>query len=265
MSLSIGEQLLWIAAGATLLMAGLWLVQIRTRDAGIVDAGWAMSLAGAAAFAASTGSGDFERRLLVAIIAGVWGLRLASHVIFDRVLKGEEDGRYQALRERLGPRASIGFLLFFLAQGVLVVVLCPPFLIAAADQRGGLAPTDWLGASVWLIGLTGEVLADRQLQRFKADPANRGRVCAVGLWRYSRHPNYFFEWLMWCAYAIIALHGPWGWLAIASPAIMLVLVLKVTGIPPTEARALRSRGDAYRRYQETTSAFIPWFPKGSLA
>jgi steroid 5-alpha reductase family enzyme len=112
-----------------------------------------------------------------------------------------------------------------------------------------------------LAAITGEALADAQLAAFKRDAANRGRVCEAGLWRYSRHPNYFFEWLIWVAYFVFAVGSPWGWVALIGPASILYLLLRVTGIPMTEEQSLRSRGDAYRRYQRTTSAFIPWLPK----
>ena len=108
----------------------------------------------------------------------------------------------------------------------------------------------------------GETAADRQLEKFREDPSQRGRTCRAGLWRYSRHPNYFFEWLMWMAYALFAIGSPpWGWLTLGCPAVMLYLLFKVTGIPATEAQALRSRGDDYRQYQQTTNIFVPWFPK----
>ena len=158
-------------------------------------------------------------------------------------------------------RISPVFLVFFLAQGVLVVMLSAPVLLAGRDSRSGPSILDLLGPSVWLEGMIGETIADRPLSRFKANGANRGLVCNVGLWRYSRHPNYFFEWHIWIGYAIVAAGTPDGWLAWTAPALMLLFMLKLTGIPPTEARALRSRGDAYRKYQRTTSAFVPWFPK----
>ncbi len=124
-------------------------------------------------------------------------------------------------------------------------------------------PLEFAGAALWLIAISGEALADAQLAAFKRRASNKGRVCDAGLWRYSRHPNYFFEWLIWVAYFVFALGSPWGWVAIVGPASILYLLLRVTGIPMTEEQSIRSRGDAYRRYQQTTSAFIPWFPKSS--
>lgn len=115
--------------------------------------------------------------------------------------------------------------------------------------------------AIWVVAFAGEVTADRQLLAFKTNPQNKGKTCQAGWWRYSRHPNYFFEWLIWVSYALFASSSPWGWLAWLCPATLLYLLFKVTGIPATEAQALRSRGEAYRRYQQTTSAFVPWFPK----
>ncbi len=262
MTLTILQQLLAVGLGSAIVMLALWMLQLRTRDAGVVDVAWSACLGAAAIFAAITGTGDPSRRLLIGAIGGIWGIRLALHLLFDRVLKGPEDGRYQMMREKFGPRTNAVFIAFFEAQALLVVILCVPFLLASADTRPGPTPFDIAGGTLWLIGIIGESIADRQLAKFKKNPGSAGKVCNVGLWRYSRHPNYFFEWLMWCAYALVALPGAHGWIALSAPALMLLFILKLTGIPPTEARALRSRPDAYRRYQQTTSAFIPWFPKG---
>lgn len=259
------EQLVWIGAGSGLGMLALWLVQLRTRDAGVVDVGWAGCLGAAAAFCGLTGEGDLVRRAIVGGMGAVWGFRLAAHLLLDRVLRGPEDGRYQMMRARFGRRINPVLLGFFLAQAVLVAILAVPFLIACGDARPAPSILDLLGLSVWTVGLIGETVADSQLARFKRDGANRGRVCEVGLWRYSRHPNYFFEWLMWIGYATIAAGAPAGWMAWTAPALMLFFVLKLTGIPPTEARALKSRGEAYRQYQRTTSAFVPWFRKRSAS
>lgn len=261
MTLTIFQQLFAVGIGSALVMLALWALQLRTRDAGVVDVAWSACLGLAALLAALTGPGDPSRRLLIGVIGGIWGIRLALHLLFDRVLQGPEDGRYQMMREKFGPRANAIFLAFFEAQALLVVMLCVPFLLACADRRAGPTPVDLAGGLLWLFAIIGESIADRQLARFKRNPASAGQVCNVGLWRYSRHPNYFFEWLIWCAFALVAFSAPHGWIAFSAPALMLLFILRFTGIPPTEARALRSRPDAYCRYQQTTSAFIPWFPK----
>lgn len=261
MTLDWTQQIAWIGGGAAMLMAALWLIQLRTRDAGVVDVGWAACLGLSAAFCGLTGVGDPERRIILGGMGFVWGIRLASHLLVDRVLRGPEDGRYQAMREKLGPRVQPVMLAFFQAQALLVVILSAPFLLGSRDPRPGPDMLDWIGLAIWIVGIGGESIADAQLKAFKRRADSKGRVCDVGLWRYSRHPNYFFEWLMWIGYATIATAAPLGWLAWSAPALILFLVLKVTGIPPTEARALRSRPEAYRRYQQTTSAFFPWFPR----
>lgn len=263
MTLQWTDQLLVIGAATALAMVVLWVVQLRTRGAGVVDIGWAACLGLGAGFCAVTGSGDPARRLIIGAMGMCWGLRLAAHLLFDRVLSGPEDGRYQMMREKLGGRTNAVFFLFFQAQALLVVILSAPFVLAANDPRPGPTLLDWLGLAVWIAGLAGESVADAQLKAFKRRPDSRGEVCNTGLWRYSRHPNYFFEWLMWIGYATVATGAPLGWIGWSAPALILLFVLKLTGIPPTEARALRSRPEAYRRYQQTTSAFFPWIPRAA--
>lgn len=249
----------WVAAAAGLAL--LWVWQRRHRDAGIADVGWAASVGLLALWYAAAGDGLPARRLMVALLTGTWAARLAVYILTDRVLKGPEDGRYQELRASWGERFQARMFFFFQGQALVAVLFSLPPLVAMTAPRPSLDLLDLAGALVWLVAIAGESLADRQLARFRADPANRGRTCRVGLWRFSRHPNYFFEWLHWWAYALIAWGAPLFWVAVAAPFVMLVFVLFITGIPPTEARAVASRGDDYRRYQQTTSAFIPWFPK----
>ncbi len=241
------------------IMTVLWLVQKPMKNAGIVDAGWSLGLAFLAGLYAVAGDGDPVRRAILAAIVGVWGMRLTLHLMVDRVIGKPEDGRYQAIRAERGSGAEAFFFLFFQAQGLLDVVLSLPFLLAAMNPApAGIAEA--AAVVLWITGIAGESIADRQLARFRANPANRGRTCREGLWRYSRHPNYFFEWLMWCAYALLAITAPFGWAGLLSPLLMLFFLFRVTGIPATEAQALRSRGDDYRRYQQSTSVFVPWFP-----
>jgi steroid 5-alpha reductase family enzyme len=251
----------WVAMAA--LMAALWLVQRARRDAGVVDVGWAAGLGILAALYAVLGSGDPARRLVVAVLAGTWSLRLAWYILTDRVLGKPEDGRYRMLRARWGDRAQSRFFVFFQVQALLDTVFSLPFLVAMGNPHRALAAWDVAGVAVWVVALAGEAVADRQLSAFRADPANRGRTCRVGLWRLSRHPNYFFEWLHWWSYVLLAVGTAWWVLTLVGPALMLFFLFKVTGIPATEAQALASRGEDYRDYQRTTSVFIPWFPKGA--
>lgn len=258
--------LLLIAWGLSgVLMAALWAVQRRTGDAGVVDVGWSAGLGIAAVAQALLSGAPAERRVLVAVLAGTWSARLATYLYRDRVRGKEEDGRYRKLRAEWGPAAQRNMFLFFQAQALSIGILSLPYVLALTNPRGTLGPADAAGACILVLAVAGESVADRQLARFRADPANRGRTCRAGLWRFSRHPNYFFEWLQWWAWVPLAWGSPLWWASLAAPAVMLYLILKVTGIPPTEARALETRGEDYRAYQRTTSAFVPWFPRESPA
>jgi steroid 5-alpha reductase family enzyme len=258
---------LWLLgwALAVALLGTLYLVQLRTRDATAVDAGWAMSVTLIAVLDAVLGPGDISHRVLIATIAGLENLRVALVVI--RRLGHGEDSRYRELRRRWRERAreQLTFATFYQAQGLLAATLAVPFVLASFNHHAGLEPVEWAGAALWLVAVTFETIADEQLRRFKSSPANRGTTMRSGLWRYSRHPNYFFQSLTWIAYALVACAAPWGWIGFLAPALILYFVLFVTGIPPSEEEALRHRGDDYRRYQRETSAFIPWFPRNTEA
>lgn len=247
--------------GSLGLMLLAWWIHLRTKNAGWVDAAWALGLGGLGVLDAVAGSGDGFRRGVVGILAGLWGLRLGLHLIHRLLTESQEDGRYQALRSAWGRSVELKFLGFFLGQGILNVVLSLPFLVAALDPSPRIAWSLWLGVAVWILAWIGEAVADAQLRRFRTNPLHRGQVCRQGLWGWSRHPNYFFEWLTWVGFALVATGSPWGWVAWISPALMLYVLLRVTGIPATEAQALRTKGEAYRRYQADVRPFVPWFPR----
>ena len=249
----------WLVMAAV--MAALWVVQRARRDAGVVDVGWAAGLGLLAVLYAVLAAGPPLRRLLVATMAGAWSLRLAWYILVNRVLGKPEDGRYQTLRSKWGDRAQSRFFVFFQLQALVDVIFSLPYLVAMTNPTPGLGVWGVAGVLVWVVAVVGEALADGQLAAFRADPANRGRTCRVGLWRLSRHPNYFFEWLHWWSYVLLAVGSPWWALTLVGPALMPFFLFKVTGIPATEAQALASRGEDYREYQRTTSAFVPWFPR----
>jgi len=244
-----------LAAG---LQGVLWLVQQRTRNAGIVDVGWALSFALVALLFAWRAASPITAWGPIALIVATWSLRLGGYLIARGAARSPEEGRYVHLRQRWAPQASSRFFVFFQAQaaltGILSTAFVVPFIAVPWD-------TGWLrsvGAALSVAGIAGEALADAQLARWKRDPSHRGQVCDAGLWAYSRHPNYFFEWCVWLGYAIYGLaFAPAGLVALGGQALILASILKVTGIPATEAQALRSKGDLYRRYQQTTSAFVP--------
>ena len=249
-------------AGLCAVFALLYLLARRVDNYGIVDIAWSYAFGAVATLYALLGPGWPVRRALIAALAAVWSLRLGTHLAI-RVIghHPKEDGRYLQLRKDWSAGFAAKMFWFFQMQAVSVVVLAAAFLLACLNPDPVLHGTEIAGIALWLLAIAGEARADRELAAFQRDPANRGKVCDRGLWRYSRHPNYFFEWLIWVAYFVFALASPWGWLALVGPASILYLLLRVTGIPMTEAQSLRSRGDAYRRYQQTTSAFVPWFPK----
>lgn len=249
-------------AGLCLAFAGVYWLARRLDNYGIVDIAWSYAFAGLALYYAFLAPGWPVRKTLITAMAVFWSLRLGTH-LYRRVMGHHpvEDGRYVQLRKDWAGNFAPKMFGFFQLQAASVVLLGVAFFIACLNPSPRLHPLEIAGAILWLLALAGESIADRQLAAFKHDPANPGKVCAVGLWRYSRHPNYFFEWLIWVAFFAFALASPFGWAAIVGPASILYLLLRVTGIPLTEEQSLRSKGDAYRRYQQTTSAFVPWFPK----
>ena len=242
------------------MMFVLWLIHLRIANAGIVDIGWAFGLGILGLLYAWLGPGYGPRKLMAAVMVGAWSVRLGGY-LFVRTVGHPEEGRYRQLRQDWGASAPLKFLIFFEFQALLDVLLSLPFLLACLNPRPGFTALELASAGLWLLAFLGESLADRQLARFKSDPANRGQVCQAGLWNYSRHPNYFFEWMIWVAWAMFAWSSPYGPIAIICPVLMLLFLFRITGIPATEAQALRSKGEAYRRYQQTTSAFVPRFKR----
>ncbi len=247
----------------TAIMSALWLFQRRTGKAGIVDAVWSAGIGLLSIFFCVMAEGDPGRRILIAMLATAWSFRL-GYYLFRRVMRLPEDGRYLTLKEQWGTRASLYMFVFFQIQATWSMIFALPMLVAATNPAAFPGVLDLAGVVMWVVAVVGESIADRQLARFRLESANRGKVCQTGLWRYSRHPNYFFEWLHWWVYVLIGISAPWGWLTLLGPATMLYFLFKVTGIPPTEAQAVISRGEAYRRYQQTTSAFFPWVPRKDI-
>lgn len=248
-------------AGSFLMFTLLWVIQWRRGNAGIVDVGWTTGVGLMAIYIAIAGPGWLPRRLLVGALGGLWALRLAGYILVHRVLVPHEDGRYARMRTYWGARANFYFYFFFTVQSLLIVLFALPFIPAASHHAPAWRLWDTLGALVWIAAVAGESLADRQLARFRANPANRGKTCRTGLWRYSRHPNYFCEWIHWWAYVLIAI-GAEGWVwTLVGPLAMYAFLRWLTGIPYTEQQALASRGDDYREYQRTTNMLFPWPPR----
>ncbi len=257
----------WVLVGLALnvsmvLMFVVWLVCRRLNNAGFVDAAWSYGFALNASVFALIASGAPLRRILFATMVAIWSLRLGTHLLIRLMRRHpKEDARHAGLREQFPQRPWLMFFGFFQLQGVLLGFLCLPFAIASTNPSPFPNFLEVMGFILWAVALSGEALADHQLSRFQSNPATKGKACNTGLWRFSRHPNYFFEWLVWIAYFVFASGSPGGWVSVYCPLLMLYFLTKVTGIPPAEAQALKSRGDAYRQYQRSTGAFIPWPPK----
>jgi steroid 5-alpha reductase family enzyme len=247
------------------IMFGLWWLGIRNHNFSYVDIGWSVNFAVLAVLYAWLAPGDLSRRVIIAAMFTAHGLRLGWH-LSKRIIGEPEEGRYQQLRKDWGGSGNLNlkFLGFFEFQAVLNAFLTLPLLIACFNDAPRIHVLEIVGVAIFLVALIGESTADAQLAAFKRNPANEGGVCDRGLWRYSRHPNYFFEWLIWIAYAVFALASPHGWIALAMPVLMLHFLINVTGLKATEEQALRSKGERYRLYQARTSGFVPWFPKRIL-
>lgn len=252
----IWSQLLVLLALFT--VASFFLGRLRRR--GHVDLIWALAIGVQASVYASLSGGWGPRRLLFAGLAVLWACRLAMH-LYRRLDRDGEDGRYLAMERAAGSKVGIFFLGFFLLQAVAAWVFAIPFAALVQDANPSFRIWEVLAAAFWLFALAGNGLADRQLDRWRSRTENRGRTCREGLWAWSRHPNYFFEWLLWCSYPLAAIGTPSLPLQIGVAALMYVMVTRVSGIPFTEQQALRSRGDDYRAYQETTSPFFPRPPR----
>ncbi len=249
-------------APMAVVMLGVYLISRRIHNAGLVDVAWSGGIGVLAIFFAVQATGDTGRRILTAVLAAGWSLRLAYYLLTDRVLgESAEDGRYQMLREKWQDRAERNLAIFFQVQAMWVVLFAAALLPAMYLKAPLGEWYDVAAVLVWLVAVGGESLADYQLSRFRRRPGSKGKTCREGLWRYSRHPNYFFEWIHWFTYVFLAWSSAAVWLALLGPAVMLAFLYKITGIPYTEKRALAGRGEDYRRYQKTTSAFVPLPPK----
>ncbi len=255
-----------LAIGLSATMTGAWAVALVSGRSGWIDAIWSFAIGVAALPAALLPLGPGQpsaRQVLVAVLAVSWSLRLGWHIAL-RTLHGGDDPRYARLREEWGAAFPRRLLLFLQIQAASSFLLVVSVLVAARNPAPGWRVGDGLGVALLLVAVGGEAAADRQLKRFRADPRHRGRVCDGGLWGMSRHPNYFFEWLGWLAYAAIAIDPagyPWGWFSLSGPLLMYSLLVYGSGIPPLEAHMLRSRGAAFRAYQARVNAFWPGPPR----
>jgi steroid 5-alpha reductase family enzyme len=250
----------WNLAAVAIMMIIGWLVSLVYRNVTIVDSLWGLGFVLIAWLTYFMSDGFWDRRLLLAILVTLWGLRLTAYLSWRNWGKGE-DPRYGGWRKKSGERFWIVSLFkVFLLQAVFL------WIIALALQSGQLATIpaeltrlDLLGTIVWTTGFIFESVGDWQLAQFKSDPANKGQVMNRGLWAYSRHPNYFGEFLVWWGIFLITLSTPNNWWTILSPLILTAVLLKMTGIPLTE-KGLVEKRPGYSNYIKRTSAFVPWWP-----
>ena len=256
------DKVMLVSAGAvTALMLVTWLASLSLRDASIVDVVWGLGFVLVAWLGFALGDGPTERRTLVAVLVTIWGLRLAGYMLWRKHGEGE-DFRYREMRAQHGRRFGIVSLFsVFLFQGVGIWAVSLPVQAAAGlPGPSGLTALDLTGLGLWMVGMVFEVGGDLQLTRFRADPANRGSVMDQGLWRYTRHPNYFGDLCVWWALFLIALAADDAWWAIAGPLTMTAIFLKFFGVPMMESH-LGTAKPGYAEYVRRTSAFFPRPPR----
>lgn len=274
---------LWMFAaclgGLSIAFLAAWEWHRRIRNGGVADIAWTFGIMLGAWFYAVAGTGAPARRWAVVAMSSAWGLRLGVHLARRVLADPEEEPRYADLRRTWGAQANMKMFLFFQVQALVAALCTLPFLFPSfnAEPMAG-------GASGWpfgvvesaglfsiIFGLTGVAVADAQLAAFKRgekkNPSTVAgtKVCRVGLWRISRHPNYFFECFVWTGFGLFSVASPAGWIGLLAPAMIIYFLLYVTGIPATEAQAVRSKGDEYLAYQREVSVLVPWFPSENPA
>jgi steroid 5-alpha reductase family enzyme len=260
-ALIVGQAVILLGA-----MSLAWWFQKQWGNAGWVDVFWTLATGGAALVGALwplPGAQVFPpRQIAAALLIGFWAVRLAAHLRV-RVLTRPEDARYASFRREWGAGFQPRMFWLLMIQAVAALPLAVAVLLAARNPTPEPGLGDMGALALFIAAVAGEAIADRQLARFVADRANHGRVCDRGLWAWSRHPNYFFEFLGWCAWPLFAFNPEWplGWITVMAPVLMYWLLVHVSGIPPLERVMLASRGDAYRVYQHRTNAFFPSPPR----
>jgi steroid 5-alpha reductase family enzyme len=255
-----------IAVALSVIMSGAWLIRERTGNSGWVDTTWTvgLGLVGIGAALLLPPHNFAPREMVVAVLTALWAARLVVHIA-ARSAKISDDPRYAKLAVDWGEAAPRRMFVFLQQQAFGSVPLALAIYLAAKNPAPAMRIQDYIGIAILLVAVIGEALADGQLRRFQADPANRGRILDTGLWAWSRHPNYFFQWFGWLAWPVIAIDPsggyPYGWLALIGPAVMYWVLRYATGVPHLEAHMLRTRGAAFTEYQRRTSLFFPAPPK----
>jgi len=239
-------------------------VALVLRKMSIMDLIWSLGLGAGATLIFLEASSENASSLRAYFALGLilaWSLRLSGHLFFNRILKENEDARYQRLIEHAGRFWKAVFLFLFLTQVVLVYVFLIPIRTAIESPVLAFAWHDWLALCIGILALIGETISDNQLKQFSSDPENEGKVCKRGFWRYSRHPNYFFEWLFWWTFVFFSLGSASFFFSLIGPLVMYGFLRYISGVPFAELSSLERRGEAYRSYQKETSVFFPKMPK----
>jgi steroid 5-alpha reductase family enzyme len=259
---SSGDVMIASAIAIAILMASTWLVSVFAKNASIVDIVWGLGFVLVGWVSFGVGDGDDTRGWVLAILVSVWGLRLAGYLARRNIGHGE-DYRYRAMRKHWGARFPVVSLVtVFLLQGVLMWVVSLPLQLGQIETSPGFGPIGTMGVLVWAVGLFFEAVGDAQLRRFKSDPANEGRVMSSGLWRYTRHPNYFGDAVVWWGIALVAAEAGVGVFGLIGAALMTFLLVRVSGVALLE-KSLRKRKPEYEEYVRATSSFVPRPPRRS--
>jgi len=249
----------YAALAVFLYMSILFVIAVVQRDNSIADIGWGLGFVIVALLTFFLEQRLYARHILVTGLVVIWGMRLAIHIFLRHRGRGE-DPRYAAWRKEWGKWVIVrSFFQVFMLQGLLLLAISYVVIVVNSSSGGGLSVLDICGLAIWIIGFLFEALGDFQLKQFLADEKNRGHIMSSGLWRYTRHPNYFGEATMWWGIFLIALSVPYGWSAVISPAVITFLLLRVSGVILLEKEFTDS--EEFKEYKRSTSAFIPWFPK----
>lgn len=255
--LNLWEWLPWLSG----LFAILWVLHLRVRNASLADVGFCLAFGMVVLTCGIFSSGEPFRRVCISGMGLLYAVRLGTYLFRHRAWNTLEDSRYQTIRIMLGGWESVGMFVYFQIQVPACLFFAGLLCWVMNHPADSIRWWDCLGVIVFLVAVIGEAVADRQLESFRRDPLNKGKTLQAGLWRYSRHPNYFFESLHWWAYVPFAVGLPWAWVSIVWPILMTISLIWITGVPWAEAQALSSRGKNYREYQRRTSMFFPWFPQ----
>ena len=233
----MGHAYLLGAASVGFLFFAMWIYHLIIKNAAIVDVGWGLGFILLCLIYILEGHGFNLRNTICLIMILLWGLRIVFYLLKRFTAEKEEDKRYKKIRQGFGEMAWLKFLLIFEFQAALEMIIGIPMIIVSFNPNPGLSLFEIVGLLIFIVAFIGEAIADQQLFDFKSNKMNKGKTCDIGLWQYSRHPNYFFEWLVWVGFFVYALGSPMGWVAIISPIVMYYLLMYVSGVPMAEEQS----------------------------